>query len=154
MDFGRRTEQAEEVLRAVDIDRPVAFDVAVEVEEVAELGTLVAVEEDLFEGDVEVLHQPVSNCLQDVAVQAAGPLGEVVVVPVLEDLADGLWGWEVDDGVVLGHALPVVDEEGFQVVCEDEVDGGDGVEILFLLALLVSIVVMGLVRCTRCRGSG
>jgi hypothetical protein len=47
-------------------------------------------------------------------------------------LADGLGSWKSDDAAVFGDALPIIDDEGLQIVRHHDANAGTGVEVLLL----------------------
>ena len=141
---GIHTEQADQVLRSVDIDGALIGQVpGGSLELLAQptvLGALVAVEKDLVQTLVEVLLNPGNHFLQHVLVcRRARPLWKFFLMPVLQDLADWVLRRQRDHALVLGYLLPIIDKQGLQVVWHDNADRGAEVETL----LLLSIVSMG-----------
>jgi hypothetical protein len=136
----KQTEQTSEMLPAIYVAGrlflPVGpHDVNVLLPQVGVLVALEGVEQDLADRVVEVANHARDEFLEDVLVGALA-LRPLVCCVVGEDLADRSLGWQVDEGEVLGHELPVVDEKGFEDVRDGNADFGARVEGLFLFTEL------------------
>lgn len=125
------------MLGTVNIDGAVlARNASILLAEHAVLRALVAVEKELVEHDVEVLENTGDTLIQDVDIDAAlCTLGSLFVAPVLEDPADRLGSRQLDNSAVLSDTLPVVDDQGLQVVRHDDADGRTGLEGFFLFEI-------------------
>lgn len=121
------------MLATVDIDRAKILGILEFVPEDTVLGALVTIKKDLVKHVIEVLEHARDDFVEDVNVDTVvATLGLLLVTPVLEDLADGLGCWKSHDAAVFGDALPVIHDEGLQVVRHHDANAGTGVEVLLL----------------------
>lgn len=97
------------------------------------LRALEAVEQDAAERLVEVLLDAGDDFFEDIGIGGTGPpgctLGGVVLV---EKLGDGCLGGHRHELLLFGHLFPVVDEDGFEGVGNEEPDGWSSDEFVFL----------------------
>lgn len=135
----RRTEETKQMLAAVDVDEILAGLVAVALrDELVHFHVLVpleAVQKDATEGFVEVLLDAGDAFFEDVGVGGAGATGHVLGGRVLlQELGGGDCGGNHRELLLFGDLLPVVDENGFQLIGDKESDGWTADEVFFLLA--------------------
>lgn len=129
------TEKTEEMLGAVDVDGATVLFAGVFFAEGTVLRTLVVVEQDLVKHDIKVLEQTDVDLVEAGTLDAAGALGNLFLAVVIPDLANGARGRESNNGGILADTLPVVDDEGLQVVGQGEADRRAVVKLLLLFGM-------------------
>lgn len=96
-------------------------------------GGNIPVKQDATEALVKVLAESGNGLLHDIERGAIGvAVGALVVEVRLQDLVDGVRVRQGQDLLVLGDVLPVVDEDGLQVVRQVKLDRRPGVECILL----------------------
>lgn len=91
--------------------------------EEAELLTFELVEQDFIEGLVEVLSDAGGHLVEDVIINRRCAARFFLVDVFINDGTHGVFRWQRHHLAVFGDVLPVIDQEGFQVVREDQLDG-------------------------------
>lgn len=100
------------------------------------------VQKDAAEALIEVLTQSGDGLLKHIKRGGAlGTVGTLVLEIVVENLIDRVRVWKGNQLLVLGDILPVIDEQGLDVIRDWKLDGGATVKVVLLS--IVSFVMKG-----------
>lgn len=104
-------------------------------DDVRVLLALEPVEQHPPQGDIEILLHSRHDLFQEIHVRRAGePLLLLLFEILVEDRVDRFLRGERHEGEVLGDFFPVVDEEGFDVVRDGDLDHWPVLERFFLFS--------------------
>lgn len=141
------TKQAQQVLATIHIAKRLASMVANggfdHLMDFVELRALEAIQQNAAEGFVEVLLHARDDFFEDVGVCGAGAARVALCFVVLvEELGDGDFGGHGHEFLLFGHLFPVVHEDGFEGVGDEEPYGWSADKVLFLREIVSMMLAL------------
>lgn len=144
----KHTKKPNQMFRTIDINGPLIRKLPGSrlalLAQIAVLRALIPIQQNLIKTLIEILLHACDDLIEDIFIgRGSTALGLLLIVPVLQDRTHGVLGRQGDDALVFRHLLPVVDEEGLEIVWHDDADGWARLERVLLYGIVSTKLIQG-----------